>query len=65
MAWAIIANARHEEIIIEALPPTLTRTDGTIAPLSLRERARAIEQTDIEPPGALDRLLHGNLAQVT
>lgn len=65
VACPVIANAGHQEIAIEPLLPTLNRPDGKLAPLSLRDRALAIEQADIEPPGALDRLLHGNLARMT
>jgi polyhydroxyalkanoate synthase len=65
VACRVIANAGHQEIAIEPLLPTLNRPDGTLASLSLRDRALAIEQADIEPPGAFDCLLHGKLARMT
>ena len=67
------ANLHFRRLTIERSIPTLLPTlpaalPGINAPASqlwLRDRALSVNQEDIEPPGAFDRLLHGNLARIT
>jgi polyhydroxyalkanoate synthase len=68
-----LSIASHMEAIIESsisalvsiLPTTLAGADSSVASTLLRDQALSTQAQDIEPPGAFDRLLHGNLARMT
>lgn len=51
--------------VIQAIPSVSVKTDSLDPLPSLRDHVLARDQRDIEPPGAVDRALHGGLAQLT
>lgn len=51
--------------LVPTIPATLTKATSPATRLSLRDQALSIHTEDIEPPGAFDRFLHGNLARMT
>ena len=50
---------------IQAIPSVLVKPDFPDPLPSMRDHALALNEHDIEPPGTLDRALHGHLSQMT